>query len=299
MTGNTGINSFDHFIGTKDTADLVFKTNDSSHAILKANGDFEINRVITNRIVSPDTMVNIGDNTIHLWHVAQSIYGSPTNTQIPNNGTGIANKGTGIGYKTTPQGIYSLSLGHDVITRGENGFGFGYKLRTGDQVTNAMVIGTGYVSSPYNSDNFVNDIENSLMIGFNSRKPTLFISPNNTTNKDQTGAVAINTTDIPAGYKLAVNGKIIAEEVLIKNKASWPDFVFKPEYQLMPLGELKRFIKLHQHLPEIPSASEIETIGVETSEMIRILIQKVEELTLHTIRQQEEIDRLNLILLNK
>ena len=299
MEGNPGTDPNVNFIGTTDNTDLVFKTNGTEVARINASGEFLINRLNTNRIVSPDSIVYMGDNTLLFFPNSHSIYGNPNNTTPPNNNTTIPHKGTGLGYRTSPQGIYSTSIGHDVITREENCFAFGYKLRTDIGTTNAMVIGTGVLSEPYNSGNLVNDISNSLMIGYNSRYPTIYVSPNTSSNQYGTGTVGICTTYVHPGYKLAVNGKIIAEEVLIKNGAAWPDYVFKPGYELMNLSDLKNFINTYRHLPEIPSADTIEKNGVETSEMIRILIQKVEELTLHTIRQQDEIDRLNTIISNR
>ena len=73
----------------------------------------------------------------------------------------------------------------------------------------------------------------------------------------------------------------------------WPDYVFDNDYKLLSLSETKSFIDQHGHLPGIPSADEISTKeGFEVGEMQRLLLEKVEELTLHVISLQEEIDRL-------
>ncbi|MBK7851453.1 MAG: SprB repeat-containing protein [Bacteroidetes bacterium] len=111
-------------------------------------------------------------------------------------------------------------------------------------------------------------------------------------NLPTTGNVGIGTSQIPSGYKLAVNGKIICEEVKVKLHSTWPDFVFKPEYKLMPLHELKQFINQNKHLPEIPSASEVEQSGNSLGEMQTKLLQKIEELTLYLVQQNEKIEKL-------
>jgi len=105
--------------------------------------------------------------------------------------------------------------------------------------------------------------------------------------------VGINTTTIPTGYAMAIDGKIMAEEVRVQLSENWPDYVFEPTYDLMPLNELKQYIKENKHLPEIPSATEVEKDGgVDVGEMNRLLLKKVEELTLHVIQLQEEIETL-------
>lgn len=105
------------------------------------------------------------------------------------------------------------------------------------------------------------------------------------------GSVGIGTTDTK-GYKLAVNGSGIFTKVKVKSYSAWPDFVFEPDYQLPSLYEVERFIKAHQHLPDIPTASEIAEEGQDLGEMNRKLLQKIEELTLHMIALKREVDDL-------
>lgn len=71
---------------------------------------------------------------------------------------------------------------------------------------------------------------------------------------------------------------------------SWSDFVFDENYRLMPLVEVNNFIQLNNHLPNVPSESEVKENGVDLLEMNKILLQKVEELTLYILEQQNEID---------
>lgn len=104
------------------------------------------------------------------------------------------------------------------------------------------------------------------------------------------GVVSIGTNIAPAGYKLAVGGKIVAEEVVVKLQANWPDYVFGNEYKLLSLSELERFIITNKHLPEIPSASEIKTDGLKVGEMEALLLKKIEELTIYLIEADKRID---------
>lgn len=109
---------------------------------------------------------------------------------------------------------------------------------------------------------------------------------------DPSNNVGIGITDVPTGYKLAVDGKIMAEELTIKMSENWPDYVFAPNYNLKPLSEVEEYIEENQHLPEIPSEQEVEEDGITVGEMNALLLKKIEELTLYTIQQQKEIDAL-------
>ena len=72
----------------------------------------------------------------------------------------------------------------------------------------------------------------------------------------------------------------------------WPDYVFGADHSLMTLPEWERYIAAHGHLPEMPSAAEAEQEGVELGEMNRLLLQKVEELTLYIIDLQKQLNEL-------
>ncbi|WP_298733954.1 hypothetical protein [uncultured Chitinophaga sp.] len=106
---------------------------------------------------------------------------------------------------------------------------------------------------------------------------------------DANGNVGIGTNNPQA--KLAVNGDIFSKRLKVV-QTGWADYVFTPEYSLLPLHELENYIKCNQHLPDIPSAAEIERNGLDVGEMNRRLLQKVEELTLYIIDLKKEIDEL-------
>jgi hypothetical protein len=88
------------------------------------------------------------------------------------------------------------------------------------------------------------------------------------------------------------NGLVRAREIKV-DAQEWPDYVFEEEYVLMPLNEIEKFIQEEGHLPNVPSAKEIEEDGQNLGDMNKILMEKVEELTLHLINQQKQIDELN------
>ncbi len=102
-------------------------------------------------------------------------------------------------------------------------------------------------------------------------------------------SLGIGTTD-PGTYKLAVKGKIRAEE--IKVETGWADYVFKEDYDLPTLEEVEQHIREKGQLINIPSAKEVEANGIELGEMNKLLLEKIEELTLYAIQQQKEIKEL-------
>ena len=107
-----------------------------------------------------------------------------------------------------------------------------------------------------------------------------------------TGKVGINTENTTSGYALAVDGGLITTKVYVQDVEDWSDYVFEDSYKLMPLHELKKYICDNKHLPEIPSESEIVGRGYDMHEMQNAMMKKIEELTLYTLQQQEEIETL-------
>jgi len=123
------------------------------------------------------------------------------------------------------------------------------------------------------------------------------------------GEVKIGTrATSTSGFKLAVAGSIRASEIKV-DALPWPDFVFANDYQLRSLDEVAKFIDENQHLPEIPSEVEVNENGINLGELNAKLLQKIEELTLYLIeenqqnrKQQMEIETLkkaNIELLKK
>ena len=90
-----------------------------------------------------------------------------------------------------------------------------------------------------------------------------------------------------ADYRLGVDGSIVAKRCVIQ-MTDWADFVFKPDYELMPLSEVEAFIKENNHLPDIPEEKAILENGMDVSEMNKLLLQKIEELTLYMIELKKE-----------
>jgi hypothetical protein len=117
--------------------------------------------------------------------------------------------------------------------------------------------------------------------------------------------LGIGTTNTNDTAKLFVEGQIRARQVKV-DEDSWPDYVFAKNYKLPSLQQLEAFIKKNSHLPGIPSADEVQTKGLDIGKNQAALMQKIEELTLYLIKQdqrikeqQKQIDVLKKLLTNK
>ena len=92
-------------------------------------------------------------------------------------------------------------------------------------------------------------------------------------------------------FRVYGNGKVECKEVTIRNYG-WGDYVFEPDYKLMPLAELKSYVMANKHLPEIPTEADINANGMDVFETQKLLLKKVEELTLYMISLDEQISTL-------
>jgi hypothetical protein len=98
--------------------------------------------------------------------------------------------------------------------------------------------------------------------------------------------------ELKSKYKLFVAKGILSEDYSIAPKSSWADFVFSKDYSLPEISEVAAFIQKNNHLPDVPSAKQVGEEGYSQHDMNKILLQKIEELTLYTIQQQKEIETL-------
>ncbi|MBK8498221.1 MAG: SprB repeat-containing protein [Flavobacteriales bacterium] len=112
------------------------------------------------------------------------------------------------------------------------------------------------------------------------------------------GKVSIGEVDIETEYDygLYVHNGILTEKVKVAVKTSddWSDYVFRKGYVLMPLNEVRDHIKKHGHLPGVPSADEMVEKGLDVAATDAMLLRKIEEITLHMIRMDDEMRKMRL-----
>ncbi|MCW3126592.1 MAG: hypothetical protein JWO03_2250 [Bacteroidetes bacterium] len=121
----------------------------------------------------------------------------------------------------------------------------------------------------------------------------------NTGTVNITGKLVIGSdkpvTSIYNGFKLSVDGTIIAKECYIQID-DWADNVFDKDYVLKDLSYVKEYIKSNKHLPEIPSECDVLEKGVAIGDMNKLLLKKLEELTLYVIELKEENNQIRNIV---
>ena len=101
---------------------------------------------------------------------------------------------------------------------------------------------------------------------------------------DSTGNEMVLTN----GGNLRIEGNFVSNGTTL----NVPDYVFEDDYDLMPISQVAEFIKENRHLPNIPSAAEINAGYLDLTQMQLSLLEKVEELTLYTIEQDARISEL-------
>lgn len=99
----------------------------------------------------------------------------------------------------------------------------------------------------------------------------------------------MGTTGTTRNFAVKANGEVYARKYTT-TLADIPDYVFDPSYKLMDFAQLRQYIHLNHHLPNVPSAKEYEANGVDLGEMNRVLLEKVEELTLYILQLEERLE---------
>lgn len=114
------------------------------------------------------------------------------------------------------------------------------------------------------------------------------------------GKVSIGnvSTDTDYDYGLYVADGIMTKrlKVAIPGSSEWSDHVFKPGYRLLPLPEVAEYIGRNGHLPGVPSADCMVEDGLDVAKTDAMLMEKVEELTLHAIDLNKRLERAEQII---
>lgn len=170
----------------------------------------------------------------------------------------------------------TYNYGSEITVNTSGGWARGYRLR--NENDNSTVVfgghnGAAFISTGFNPTNDATGYQNKKLI----------INSN--------GDIGIGT-EVPDA-KLTVKGNIHTNEVKVDLLgAIAPDYVFKNNYHLKTLAEVENYINKEGHLPNIPSAKEMEQEGIKLKEMNLKLLEKIEELTLYTIQQEKRINQL-------
>lgn len=239
-------------------------------------------------IIFPDTLGDkislygnrIGQANMYGFGVASNtLYYKSANTHrwLVNNSTAMTLAGSNFGLGTD-------NPNHELVVEGDDPV---IQLRddTANNSPNAARIELlERADGSFNGGAYIwwNGDTNRLLIGTkNSGTDTNLLVIDRATN-----SVGIGTQS-PGAYKLAVNGKVRAKEIVVET--GWSDYVFDEGYDLKSLAEVKAFIAENGHLPDVPSADEVAERGIGVGENQATLLRKIEELTLHVIALEERL----------
>jgi len=103
------------------------------------------------------------------------------------------------------------------------------------------------------------------------------------------------STDPHTNAMLTINGKIMSKSCYIRI-ADWADYVFAKDYKITSLKEVEAYYKVNKHLPEIPTAIEVEKEGLDLGAINTLLVKKVEELTIYAVEQSKTTEAQQALL---
>lgn len=281
-------NSIDNLLYIKDDGNVGIGTSLPKQMLHVVGGNILISRVANRNDKAPGST----NGSI--------LFGDVTSTQYPFGAWGIeylndSENGYGLNFWKTADANgttinYVLFLCEEGSYKGNVGIGTktpSCKLEvSGSAKTTSLQTGTLNVTGNVSFGNLAGNTTKIVTVGTDGKlnaKSGLFIADN--------GNVRIGSGTGNPSKTLEVNGTIRSKEVIVE-VANWSDFVFDNDYKLMSLKDTESFIKQNGHLPNVPSASEVEKEGIQLGEMNAILLQKVEELTLYVIELQKQIDEL-------
>ena len=317
MSGNTGSNPPTHFIGTTDAKDLSFKTNNAEALRITSGGKVKINSLIDNINYSTVLVdengqllrVNPGTETDE-----EKISALPWILGGNTIGTGSTFLGTrdekALIFKTNSDNATSGGERMRITSGGKVGIGtnaptqrfeVSHKDEAGGVAINRKYDATD--PSKKSEIKFNYDGVEKWAIGNDfdgDGKQTFFIWDHANTSArliiNEKGKVGIGGVIPPvnnSAYKLYVNDGIVARDIKVTAATTFPDYVFEKDYQPISIYELEYFIKQNKHLPEIPSAKEVEkNEGFEVGDLQIKLLKKIEEQTLYIIDLQKQVDEL-------
>jgi len=229
-----------------------------------------------------------GDNTFIGYNAGRGITTGNNNTIIGANLSGLS-------ASLSNNIIIADGSGNQRINVNSTGYvGIGIASPTAQLHTTGTVLFAGLPNNTTPARVIVSDASGNLgyaaASGFGSGSSNWSTSGTNIQNAN-TGMVIVGATPtgLPADAKLAVNGNIYAQKLVV-TATGWSDYVFAPDYKLIPLKELAAYVARNRHLPDVPSASDVKENGIDVGANQNVLLKKIEELTLYTIEQDKKAE---------
>lgn len=229
----------------------------------------------------------------------------PVNGRIAHDGgTGTFTANSNFTSSTTAGSASTISWDFADFSTGSAGtvkfriYGWGAAGSTGTLKINnfsvngavSLISGSGTSSQWTTSGNNISYSLGNVGIGTSTPNSNAKLDVNG--NIFSSGKIAIGETDTSKfrDYSLAVNGSALFTKAVVKLNSEWADYVFDEGYKLPSLNEIERYVQLHKHLSEVPSAEEVKKNGIDLGDNQTILLKKIEELTLIVIEQNKQLE---------
>ncbi|WP_437398721.1 hypothetical protein [Flagellimonas lutimaris] len=246
------------------------------------------NRLLFNQSATPSVsfLPNNGNTIFHLSHTMDNRLTISQGSSVSSATRILTIRNTGqIGIGTlTPEEKLHVSGTATIV--GDIGVPTGSYWQTGRHTLELQNLDAGDVVLSFHRAGYTNaSIRHTSLGGLilsGTGTPDLYVG--------QSGRVGIGTSS--PDTELSVKGTVHAEEVKVDLSVPGPDYVFKEGYDLQSLQEVQNYIKAHGHLPNIPSAMDMEANGIELGEMNMKLLEKIEELTLYILQLEEKYKKL-------
>lgn len=256
--------------GSQPVATLSYSENDNLTSLTALTGNLTLGNANGGLIIDENGKVGVGSVDADADFYVDGVFKS---TEISSSSLYLP------GTATSPQIDFKI----------QHNEGVGHSIDFSQIVTSTGGIGnTSLLSISSSNAKFSTDLKAK---NIEATGLTIATSSHNLLHTNSLGQVAIGTTNFSgdANAKLIVNGKIHANEVEITTM-DWADFVFDPQYQLMSTEDLEAYILANKHLPDVPAEQDVIDNGINVGEMNKILLQKIEELTLYMLQQQKQIE---------
>ena len=219
---------------------------------------------------------------------------------IPDTSSYRINGASILKLKNSTNLLLGMNAGNSIVT-GQNNIFLGSNSNvTNSAITNSVAIGSNAKVAVNNAIILGDTANTNIRVGIGTAAPAYRLDVKGVINMRigfNSPSLKINDRDFLA---LDSEGKFLVSSFKIKyeNQSEWSDKVFESNYRLAPIEEVIEFAKKNKRLPDIPSATEVVEKGVEINQIVAKLLEKVEELTIYSAKQSEEIKTLKMRLSN-
>lgn len=287
-------------IGTCDNADFILKSNDSLRQWIKPDGTIGFGTGVSSNSGGPEYRFKKGALRLQ----SMNSFGGP---QIVWDGGASPFGDWGIEYLSSNN---STKAGLNFWKPFGSPYSANYLFFIADDGRIAVGDTTNSTSARFNVDAWDGNAIKTITKGNNNQKSlslnlkdqsnnlieTFSVKANGYTevnifDQGAEDAFAVKDANSIANFKVKKNGTAYAREFYVMT-GPFPDYVFNSNYDLMKLDKLKAYIQSNHHLPNMPTAKEVQANGLNLGEQSRLQVEKIEELTLYVIQLKEELEQL-------